>query len=89
MQIASSAPDNPYRAEEILKRANAAGDAGPVDDFVSTTQQVVTEHTEADQAQRCSVCEHILSSHDPIGQRFCQATEAHALSRNCICRAAG
>ena len=56
---------------------------------MSTTQQVVTEHTEADQAQRCSVCEHILSSHDPIGQRFCQATEAHALSRNCICRAAG
>ena len=31
MQIASSA-DDPYRAEEILERANAAGDAGPVDD---------------------------------------------------------
>jgi Family of unknown function (DUF5994) len=31
MQIASSA-DDPYRAEEILERANAAGDAGSVGD---------------------------------------------------------
>ncbi len=56
---------------------------------MSTTQQAAPGRTEADEEQRCSVCEHTLSSHDTIGHRFCQATEAHALSRNCICRAAG
>ena len=33
----------------------------------------------------CAVCAHELADHDPIGLRFCQATEAHALPRHCIC----
>lgn len=43
----------------------------------------------ADLAQdlRCAVCEHALSDHDAIGTRYCQATQAQALSRDCICRA--
>jgi hypothetical protein len=35
---------------------------------------------------RCAVCDHRLTEHDPIGLRYCQATEAQALPRNCICR---
>ena len=35
---------------------------------------------------RCAVCEHALADHDPIGVRYCQATQAQCLSRDCICR---
>jgi hypothetical protein len=35
--------------------------------------------------QRCAVCEHDLADHDSISHRYCQATQAHALSRDCIC----
>lgn len=35
---------------------------------------------------RCAVCDHQLADHDPIGLRYCQATQAHALPRGCICR---
>jgi hypothetical protein len=34
----------------------------------------------------CTVCDHILARHDPIGRRFCDATQTQALSRHCICR---
>jgi hypothetical protein len=34
----------------------------------------------------CSVCRHDLGAHDAIGNRFCQATQAQALDRSCICR---
>jgi hypothetical protein len=34
---------------------------------------------------QCAVCAHQLDDHDPISQRYCQATQANALSRNCIC----
>ena len=34
----------------------------------------------------CGVCQHDLCAHDAIGIRFCEATQAQALSRNCICR---
>lgn len=44
------------------------------------------EPHEADDAPRCAVCEHLLAEHDPIGLRYCQATQAQALPRNCICR---
>jgi len=33
----------------------------------------------------CAVCPHRLADHDNIGQRFCQATQANALTRKCIC----
>jgi hypothetical protein len=42
--------------------------------------------TDLAQDQRCAVCEHALTDHDPISHRYCQATQAHALSRDCICR---
>lgn len=35
---------------------------------------------------RCVVCSHQRADHDPIGLRYCQATQAQALPRNCICR---
>lgn len=41
---------------------------------------------EAEGVPRCAVCEHLLAEHDPIGLRYCQATQAQALPRNCICR---
>lgn len=34
---------------------------------------------------RCAVCDHEVSSHDAIGLRYCQATQAKALPRGCIC----
>jgi hypothetical protein len=41
---------------------------------------------EVDGQPRCVMCEHRLTDHDAIGLRYCQATQAQALSRNCICR---
>jgi hypothetical protein len=35
---------------------------------------------------RCTVCSHNIEDHDAISVRFCQATQAQAVSRNCICR---
>lgn len=35
--------------------------------------------------RRCTVCGHDVADHDPISRRYCQATQAHALSRRCIC----
>lgn len=40
---------------------------------------------DVDHDQRCTVCAHSLADHDPISQRYCQATQARALSRGCIC----
>ncbi|PPK65119.1 RGCVC family protein [Actinokineospora auranticolor] len=34
----------------------------------------------------CAVCPHPWRDHDPIGVRYCTATEASALSRDCVCR---
>jgi hypothetical protein len=33
----------------------------------------------------CAVCDHDLADHDPIGLRYCRATQAQALARKCIC----
>jgi len=35
---------------------------------------------------RCSACDHQRSAHDALGERFCAATTASALTRSCICR---
>ena len=35
---------------------------------------------------RCAMCDHRLADHDAIGLRYCQATQAQALARDCICR---
>ena len=45
-----------------------------------------TDVVEVDLAQRCAVCDHNAADHDAIGRRFCEATQAHALTRGCICR---
>jgi hypothetical protein len=37
---------------------------------------------------RCAVCDHDMDAHDAIGRRYCEATQAQALGRNCICRPA-
>jgi hypothetical protein len=44
------------------------------------------EAGEGEVKPRCDVCGHHLADHDPIGLRYCQATQAQALHRNCICR---
>ena len=38
-------------------------------------------------AATCDVCPHPAAAHDRIGQRFCDATLAGAVTRGCICRA--
>lgn len=43
--------------------------------------------SEPDLQATCAMCEHRLADHDPIGLRYCQATQTQALSRKCICRA--
>lgn len=41
---------------------------------------------DSDAAGICAVCPHPSHEHDPIGVRYCVATTAGALSRDCICR---
>ena len=53
--------------------------------IMSTTEQLALGSKDADPAQRCTVCNHSLVVHDAISQRYCEATQANALSRNCIC----
>ena len=53
------------------------------DDVVGTSPAEAL--TSAEQT-RCTVCAHELDRHDPIGLRFCRATQTQALSRGCICR---
>jgi hypothetical protein len=36
----------------------------------------------------CAVCPHPLAAHDAISLRFCQATQAHAVTRGCVCPSA-
>jgi hypothetical protein len=33
----------------------------------------------------CPVCPHALADHDRISVRFCQASEAAATTRGCVC----
>jgi hypothetical protein len=35
---------------------------------------------------RCQMCEHPLTAHDPLSRRYCRATAEGALTRGCICR---
>jgi hypothetical protein len=37
---------------------------------------------------QCAMCDHEMVAHDAIGRRYCAATQAQALGRNCICRPA-
>ncbi|MCW2742830.1 MAG: hypothetical protein JWR45_3252 [Blastococcus sp.] len=38
-----------------------------------------------DAAGACAVCPHALAAHDSISLRFCQATQASAATRGCVC----
>jgi hypothetical protein len=49
-------------------------------DPAATTSEIVHD------AVSCAVCRHELDAHDAISHRYCQATQAHALERSCICR---
>lgn len=52
-----------------------------------TTLRAQTEDISVDVGSaRCAVCEHEIEVHDAIGRRYCEATQAQALGRNCICR---
>jgi hypothetical protein len=54
-----------------------------------TTIQVQSDDVSADVGSvRCAVCDHDVDAHDAIGRRYCEATQAQALGRNCICRPA-
>ena len=37
------------------------------------------------EAGSCVVCPHALGEHDRISLRFCQATQAAATTRGCVC----
>ncbi|GAA3390231.1 RGCVC family protein [Cryptosporangium minutisporangium] len=53
---------------------------------VTITEDRATGPDEKDSAvQICDVCAHAAEGHDPISRRYCAATLANALSRNCIC----
>lgn len=53
---------------------------------VSATQ-TVDEPQAAESPGRCGVCPHELAKHDPIAARYCRATQAGVLTRNCMCTA--
>ncbi len=52
---------------------------------MNTTLDLTPEAEVVGRGQRCAVCAHELADHDPISHRFCQATQAQALSRGCLC----
>jgi hypothetical protein len=37
------------------------------------------------EAGSCAVCPHPLAEHDRISLRFCQASQASASTRGCVC----
>jgi hypothetical protein len=41
-----------------------------------------------DETGACAVCPHELAAHDAISARFCQATQASAATRGCVCPSA-
>jgi hypothetical protein len=44
---------------------------------------------DSDGGPRCTVCPHNVPVHDVISLRFCHATQANALTRNCVCPTSG
>lgn len=52
---------------------------------MSATLHLTQDAEDLGEVQRCAVCEHGLAQHDAISHRFCQATQAQALSRGCLC----
>jgi hypothetical protein len=54
---------------------------------MTTTPTVVltAPRTPVEGAGSCTVCPHRLDAHDRISLRFCQATQASAATRGCVC----
>jgi hypothetical protein len=50
--------------------------------LVSTDSRSVARQ----ERQQCAVCDHGTQDHDAISTRYCEATQAHALPRKCICQ---
>jgi hypothetical protein len=48
-----------------------------------------TDPSDVEKLPGCAVCDHEMPDHDPISRRYCQATQAQALTRRCICSTAG
>jgi hypothetical protein len=41
--------------------------------------------TDALPEDACAACPHPMAAHDPIGVRYCSATAAGGLTRECVC----
>jgi hypothetical protein len=50
-----------------------------------TSVATTPDEVGSQEGARCAVCDHHPGDHDAISQRYCQATQAHALPRGCIC----
>ena len=55
---------------------------------MTTTRQLQVSSAQADEDGQscCAVCGHPLADHDPIGRRYCLATQQRVLPRGCICQ---
>ena len=58
-----------------------------VEDVLSVGDVLSLEAGAVRERPLCAACTHDLDDHDAISQRYCQATQANTLSRNCICPA--
>jgi hypothetical protein len=54
--------------------------------ITDTQPQLATMPGSPEELRPCAVCSHDLANHDRVGLRYCQASQANALPRNCICR---
>jgi hypothetical protein len=52
---------------------------------MTSTRPVTDGDLAVHEGRRCAVCDHDLADHDSISRRYCQATQACALTRGCIC----
>ena len=51
----------------------------------TTDADTPASDTDAHNRTRCDACNHDLQDHDSVSMRYCQATQAQALTRRCIC----
>jgi hypothetical protein len=53
--------------------------------YVADAVILDTEHI-IDEVPLCAVCAHPSAAHDPIAERYCQASASSSLSRHCVCK---
>jgi hypothetical protein len=51
----------------------------------ATPTVVLASPRPVEETGACAVCQHRLDAHDHISLRFCQATQASATTRGCVC----